>query len=52
VSWDTRRIVRLPGTIHGKTGNLVEIINPEDISKYQPKHLVDIEKGVLLRDRV
>ena len=52
VSWDTRRIVRLPGTIHGKTGNLVEIINPEDISKYQAKHLVDIEKGILLRDRV
>lgn len=44
VSCDTRRIVRLPGTIHGKTGNLVEIIKPEDVMGYKPKNIVSIEK--------
>ena len=44
VSWDTRRIVRLPGTIHGKTGNLVEIVTPQEVRGYEPKHLVNVEK--------
>ena len=52
VSWDTRRIIRLPGTIHGKTGNLTEIVDTNDIPNYHPKHLVSITKQIELRDRI
>ena len=44
ISWDTRRVVRLPGTIHGKTGNLVEIVDGKDIKDFKPKHVVDIHR--------
>lgn len=51
-SWDTRRIIRLPGSVHGKTGNLVEIVKEEDIPDYKPKHMVEIEKKTTFRDYV
>ncbi len=35
-------LIRIPGTIHGKTGNLVEIIGEEDILSYTPKKIVDV----------
>ena len=49
-SWDTRRIIRLPGTIHGTTGNLVEAVKREDIKDYEPKHIVEIEHPIMFKD--
>ena len=35
-------MIRIPGSIHGKTGNLVEKINEDEIMDYTPKHIVDV----------
>ena len=51
-SWDTRRIIRLPGSVHGKTGNLVEIVKEEEILGYRPKHVVEIEKKTTFKDYI
>ncbi|MEM3859741.1 MAG: hypothetical protein QW478_10115 [Candidatus Micrarchaeaceae archaeon] len=50
--WNTRGIIRLPGTIHGKTGNLVEKIGIEDIKGYEPKRIVDVKKEIKFKEFV
>lgn len=42
ISWDTRRVIRLPGSINARTGNLVEIVDEKDIKDFKPNHIVDI----------
>jgi len=38
-SLDTRRIIRLPGTIHGATGNLCEFVPMEHLGRFRPHRL-------------
>ncbi len=40
VSWDTRRIVRLPGTVHQKTGYMAQIVKPEEIKDFVPQKYI------------
>ncbi len=47
VSYDTRRIMRIPGTIHGETGNIVEKVDPQKIKSYHPVKAVDIQNYIL-----
>ena len=46
VSTDTRRLIRIPGSVHGRTGNLVEKIKEKDIMSYEPKHVVDVSNYI------
>lgn len=48
VSWDTRRLIRIPGSIHGKTGNLVEVIREDEIKNYTPKKVIDVSNFIKL----
>lgn len=50
--WNTRGIMRLPGTIHGKTGNLVEIIQYDEIKDYKPKKIVNIREDPKFKDYI
>mgnify|MGYP001192140846 FL=1 len=36
VTPDPRRIIRLPGTIHGKRGRLCQVINADDLDDFEP----------------
>ena len=36
VTPDPRRIIRLPGTIHGKKGRLCQVINPDELDTFEP----------------
>ena len=36
VTPDPRRIIRLPGTIHGKKGRLCQIIDPDELDTFEP----------------
>lgn len=47
VSKDTRRLIRIPGTIHGRSGNLVEKISEDRIKDYKPKKIIDVSKYML-----
>jgi len=42
ISWDTRRITRIPLTIHGGSGNLAEWVSMEKIDDFQPTKIVDL----------
>ncbi len=37
VTIDLRRLIRLPLSIHGKTGKIVRIMNPSDIFRFNPE---------------
>jgi len=39
VTMDPRRILRLPGTIHGKTFNICEFVDPAGLARFRPRHL-------------
>lgn len=39
VTLDPRRILRLPGTVHGKTFNICEFVDPSGLARFQPRHL-------------
>jgi hypothetical protein len=45
-SWNTRGLIRLPWSIHGETGAIVEPIRENEILSYQPKIVVDIKKYI------
>ena len=36
VTPDPRRIIRLPGTIHGKKGRLCQVIDPDELDTFEP----------------
>ena len=36
VTPDARRIIRLPGTIHGKRGRICQIINADELDTFEP----------------
>jgi len=38
-SLDTRRILRLPGTVHGSTGNLCEFVEESRLPHYRPRRV-------------
>ena len=44
ISYNTRCIIRLPQSIHGSTGNLVEIINENEINNFKPKRILKLSK--------
>ncbi len=39
ITMDPRRILRLPGTVHGKTFNRCEFVDPERLDAFRPRHL-------------
>ncbi|OGS49973.1 MAG: hypothetical protein A3K65_07380 [Euryarchaeota archaeon RBG_16_68_12] len=39
VTMDPRRILRLPGTVHGKTFNICEFVDPAGLAAFRPRHL-------------
>ena len=39
VTMDPRRILRLPGTVHGKTFNICEFVDPAGLEAFRPRHL-------------
>ena len=39
VTMDPRRILRLPGTVHGKTFNICEFVDPAGLARFQPHHI-------------
>jgi DNA primase catalytic subunit len=39
VTMDTRRIIRLPGTVHGKSLNLCEFIQEDDVDGFRPTRI-------------
>jgi len=39
VTMDPRRILRLPGTVHGKTFNICEFVDPAGLARFRPRHL-------------
>jgi len=55
ISYNTRCIIRLPGTIHGGTGNLCEKLEYGQIDNFKPKHIIDfteIPKALKLSDEM
>jgi DNA primase catalytic subunit len=44
ITYNTRCIIRLPGSIHGSTGNLVEIVREKDIDTYKPRQILKLSK--------
>lgn len=42
ITIDTRRIIRLPGTIHGKTGYLCQFIEEKNLHSFKPVHFKDV----------
>jgi hypothetical protein len=45
-TWNTRGLMRIPGTIHGGTGALVEVIKRSQIRNYHPKIIVNVSQYV------
>ena len=39
ITMDTRRILRLPGTVHGKTFNICEFVDPDGLEAFEPTHI-------------
>lgn len=39
ITMDTRRILRLPGTVHGKTFNICELVDPAELDAFEPAHI-------------
>ncbi len=39
ITMDTRRILRLPGTVHGTTFNICEFVDPAGLASFRPRHL-------------
>lgn len=39
ITMDPRRILRLPGTVHGKTFNICEFVAPAGLASFRPRHL-------------
>ena len=39
VTMDPRRILRLPGTVHGTTFNICEFVDPAGLASFRPRHL-------------
>ena len=39
VTMDPRRILRLPGTVHGRTFNICEFVDPAGLARFRPRHI-------------
>ena len=39
ITMDPRRILRLPGTVHGKTFNICEFLDPDRLESFQPTRI-------------
>jgi len=51
VTWDTRRIVRLPLTIHCGTGFLAEFVEPEKIMEFKPRRILPKKLVMKLKEK-